>query len=44
MSTNTGIDFYLSLGLADFMDIANEVIEYGREQKDRIRNRDTGRR
>ncbi len=44
MATNTGIDFYYGIPLSDFINVANEVIEYGREQKDRIRTGNTGRR
>ncbi len=43
MSTNTGLDFYLKLPVAEFMDITREVIEYGK-QTNRIRNSNADRR
>lgn len=44
MSTNTGLDFYINLPIAEFIDIAKEVVEYGKQQKNRIRNSTSGRR
>nr|DAW23473.1 MAG TPA: hypothetical protein [Caudoviricetes sp.] len=40
--TKTGLDFYMGLPVEEFLAIAEEVIEYGKEN--RIRNSSNGRR
>jgi hypothetical protein len=42
LSTNTGFDYYTGIPIPDFIDVAKEVVEYGKEQN-RIRNSNRGR-
>lgn len=38
MATNTGYDYYIGISVAELLEVTEAVVEYGREQKDRIRN------
>jgi hypothetical protein len=43
MLTGTGMDFFMELSVADFLDVAKEVAEVGR-QKNNLRARTGNRR
>lgn len=38
------MDYLIGISVADFLEILEEVAEYGRQQKDRVRNSGAGRR
>lgn len=39
MSTSTSLEFFVGLPIADFLDIANEVIEIGKQKQLRTSGR-----
>lgn len=39
MATNTSLEFYVGLPIADFLEIANEVIEIGKQKSVRTGGR-----
>lgn len=42
LSTSTRIDYFTGLPVDEFLEVLEEATEYGRQQKDRIRNRNSG--